>query len=73
MAPKTFTHGFQWSFTFFPIIDVVDRLTKEGKQIEAFSFAHSFGIMSHVQRVPLLKIYLKEIHKTSQSLLKTRK
>jgi hypothetical protein len=48
----------------------MDRLAKEGKQIEALSFAHSFGIMSHDQHVPLLKTYLKEAHKTSQSLLK---
>ncbi|CAM6015351.1 unnamed protein product [Sphagnum balticum] len=55
------------------IPDVVDRLAKEGKQIEALSFAHSFGIMSHVQPVPLLKTYLKEARKTAQSLLKTGK
>ncbi len=51
----------------------MDRLAKEGKQIEALSFAHSFGIMSHVQPVPLLKTYLKEARKTAQSLLKTGK
>ncbi len=72
-APKTCTHGFQWSFTFSLIINVVNRLAKKGKQIEALSFAHSFGIMNHVQNVPLLKTYLKEAHKTTQSFLKTRK
>jgi hypothetical protein len=50
---------------------VVDRLAKEGKQIEALSFAHSFEIMDRVQPVPLLKTYLKEARKTAQSILKT--
>ncbi|CAM6012446.1 unnamed protein product [Sphagnum balticum] len=53
------------------IPDVVDRLAKEGKQIEALSFAHSFEIMDRVQPVPLLKTYLKEARKTAQSILKT--
>ncbi len=70
MALKTFIQGFQWFFNLSPTKDVMDRLAKEGKQIEALSFAHSFGIMSHDQHVPLLKTYLKEAHKTSQSLLK---
>ncbi|KAG6548490.1 hypothetical protein Mapa_009978 [Marchantia paleacea] len=52
------------------IPDVVDRLAKEGKQIEALSFAHSFGIMDRVQPVPLLKAYLKEARKTAQNILK---
>ncbi len=50
---------------------MVDRLAKEGKQIEALSFAHSFEIMDRVQPVPLLKTYLKEARKTAQSILKT--
>ncbi|CAK9211094.1 unnamed protein product [Sphagnum jensenii] len=53
------------------IPDVVDRLAKEGKQIEALSFAHSFEIMDRVQPVPLLKTYLKEARKTAQLILKT--
>jgi hypothetical protein len=73
MAPKTCIHGFQWSFTLSLTINVVNRLAKKGKQIEALSFAHSFGIMNRVQHVPLLKTYLKEAHRTTQSLLKTRK
>jgi len=48
MAPKTCTHGFQWSFTFSLTTDVVNKLAKKCKQIEALSFAHSFGIMNHV-------------------------
>ncbi|CAM6116387.1 unnamed protein product [Calypogeia fissa] len=52
------------------IPDVVDRLAKEGKQIEALAFAHSFGIMDRVQPVPLLKAYLKEARKTAQNILK---
>jgi hypothetical protein len=48
-----------------PIADVVDRLAKESKHMEALSFAHSFGIMNHVQHLPLLKTYLKEAHKTT--------
>lgn len=53
------------------ITDVVDRLAKEGKQIEALSFAHSFGIMDRVQPIPLLKSYLKEARRTAQSILRT--
>ncbi|KAG0617693.1 hypothetical protein M758_4G008200 [Ceratodon purpureus] len=53
------------------IPDVVDRLAKEGKQIEALSFAHSFGIMDRVQPIPLLKAYLKEARRTAQSILKS--
>jgi hypothetical protein len=49
---------------------VVDRLAKEGKQIEALSFAHAFGIMNRIQPVLLLKNYLKEARKTAQSILK---
>jgi hypothetical protein len=49
---------------------VVDRLAKEGKQIEALSFAHAFGIMNRIQPVLLLKSYLKEARKTAQSILK---
>ena len=49
----------------------MDRLAKEGKQIEALSFAHSFGIMDRVQPIPLLKAYLKEARRTAQSILKT--
>ena len=49
----------------------VDRLAKEGKQIEALSFAHAFGIMDRVQPIPLLKAYLKEARRTAQSILKT--
>ncbi len=73
MAPKTCTHGFQWSFTLSLTIDVVNRFAKKCKQIEAFFFAYSFGIMNHVQHVPLLKTYLKEAHKTTQFLLKIGK
>jgi hypothetical protein len=47
----------------------VDRLAKEGKQIEALSFAHAFGIMNRIQPVLLLKTYLKEARKTAQSIL----
>ena len=53
------------------VTDIVDRLAKEGKQIEALSFAHSFGIMDRVQPIPLLKAYLKEARRTAQSILKT--
>jgi hypothetical protein len=49
---------------------VVDRLAKEGKQIEALAFAHAFGIMNHIQCVLLLKTFLKEVHKIAQSILK---
>jgi hypothetical protein len=49
---------------------VVDRLAKEGKQIEALSFARTFGIMNRIQPVLLLKNYLKEARKTAQSILK---
>jgi hypothetical protein len=73
MAPKTCTHGFQWSFTLSLTTNVVNRLVKKGKKIETFSFAHSFGIMNHVQHVPLLMTYVNESHKTTQSLLKTGK
>ncbi|CAK9870152.1 unnamed protein product [Sphagnum jensenii] len=57
-----------WTPTKIP--DVVDRLAKEGKQIEALSFAHAFGIMNRIQPVLLLKNYLKEARKTAQSILK---
>jgi hypothetical protein len=70
-AAMTCTHHFQWSFILCSTADVVDRLAKEGKQIEALSFAHSFEIMDRVQPVPLLKTYLKEARKTAQSILKT--
>lgn len=53
------------------VTDIVDRLAKEGKQIEALSFAHSFGIMDRVQPIPLLKAYLKEARRSAQSILKT--
>ncbi len=49
---------------------MVDRLAKEGKQIEALSFAHACGIMNRIQPVLLLKNYLKEARKTAQSILK---
>ncbi len=49
---------------------MVDRLAKEGKQIEALSFARTLGIMNRVQPVLLLKNYLKEARKTAQSILK---
>ncbi|CAK9267580.1 unnamed protein product [Sphagnum jensenii] len=52
------------------ICNVVDRLAKEGKQIEALSFARTFGIMNRIQPVLLLKNYLKEARKTAQSILK---
>jgi hypothetical protein len=62
-----------WSSAPFSVFitDVVDRLAKEGKQIEALSFAHAFGIMDRVQPIPLLKAYLKEARRTAQSILKT--
>jgi hypothetical protein len=45
---------------------VVDRLAKEGKQIETFLFAHAFGIMNCVQDVFLFKTYLKKACKIAQ-------
>eukprot|EP00249_Psilotum_nudum_P018525 c26850_g1_i1 orf=369-2219(-) len=48
--------------------DVVDKLSKEGKQIEALSFAHAFGIMDRVQPGALLKAYVKESRKAAQVL-----
>jgi hypothetical protein len=73
VVPKTCTHGFQWSFTLSPTTNVIHRLAKEGKHIKALFFAHSFRIMNHVQHVPLFKTYMKEAHKTTQSLFKTKK
>ncbi|KAJ7555658.1 hypothetical protein O6H91_05G049000 [Diphasiastrum complanatum] len=52
------------------IPDLVDKLSKEGKEIEALAFAHTFGIMDEFEPVPLLKAYLKEARKTAQSIVK---
>ncbi|EFJ36709.1 hypothetical protein SELMODRAFT_76871 [Selaginella moellendorffii] len=52
------------------IPDVVDKLAKEGKQVEALAFAHAFEIMDRVEPVPLLKAYLKDARKSAQVILK---
>ncbi|XP_024531745.1 FRIGIDA-like protein 3 isoform X2 [Selaginella moellendorffii] len=53
------------------IPDVVDKLAKEGKQVEALAFAHAFEIMDRVEPVPLLKAYLKDARKSAQVILKS--
>lgn len=53
------------------ISDIVDRLASDGKQVEAISLAHAFGIMDHIQPGPLLKAYLKEAKKSAQFILKS--
>eukprot|EP00249_Psilotum_nudum_P020104 c27569_g1_i1 orf=426-2462(-) len=50
--------------------DVVDQLDKEGKQLEALTFAHAFGIMGKMQPVQMLKEYLKEVRKAAQISVK---
>lgn len=50
--------------------ELVDRLAKDGKQVEALRFAHEFGIMDRVQPVPMLKGYLKEAKKAATTILK---
>ncbi|KAJ7299920.1 hypothetical protein O6H91_23G002100 [Diphasiastrum complanatum] len=52
------------------IPDIVDKLSKEGKAIEALAFAHIFGIMDKIQPVSLLKGYLKEARKIAHSISK---
>ncbi|KAJ7279222.1 hypothetical protein O6H91_Y378900 [Diphasiastrum complanatum] len=53
------------------IPDVVDKLAKDGKQLEALAFAHSFEIMDRIQPVSLIKTFLKEARKSAQSILKS--
>eukprot|EP00250_Pteridium_aquilinum_P034309 c7399_g1_i1 orf=264-2594(+) len=46
---------------------VVDRLAKEGKQIEAISFASAFGILEKFSPANLLKSYLEDLDKAVSS------
>eukprot|EP00249_Psilotum_nudum_P011693 c23326_g1_i1 orf=658-2109(+) len=52
------------------IPDVIEMLIKDGKQIEALSFASEFSLLDRFQPVPLLKSYLKESRKSAQATLK---
>lgn len=47
--------------------DVVEKLIKDGKQIEALSFAHEFELFEQFPPVPLLKAHLKEVRKATQA------
>lgn len=50
--------------------DLVDKLVKDGKQMEALAFAHTFGLMERIQVVSLLNSYLKEACEVAQTLAK---
>ncbi|MCO5596450.1 hypothetical protein L7F22_050513 [Adiantum nelumboides] len=50
--------------------DIIEGLIKDGKQIEAITFATEFGLLERFQPVPLLKAYLKDARKAVQNTLK---
>ncbi|KAH7301715.1 hypothetical protein KP509_23G038800 [Ceratopteris richardii] len=50
--------------------DLIEELIKDGKQLEAITFATEFGLLERFQPVPLLKAYLKEAKKAFQNTLK---
>lgn len=50
--------------------DVIESLVKDGKQIEAITFATEFGLLDHFEPVPLLKAYLRDARKAVQNTLK---
>lgn len=50
--------------------DVIEGLIKDGKQMEAITFATEFGLLERFQPVPLLKAYLKDARKAVQNTLK---
>lgn len=52
------------------IPDLVEKLSKDGKQIEALSFASAFELLDRFQPVPLLKAYLRDVRKVAQGALK---
>jgi hypothetical protein len=48
---------------------LVDKLIKEGKQLQAISFASSFGIMDKIDPSHLLKTYLEDSEKAAKLLV----
>lgn len=50
---------------------LVDTLAKDGKQMEALAFAHSFGLMERLHPVPMLKSYLDDVCKEAEMLVKS--
>ena len=47
--------------------DIIERLIKDGKQIEAIAFATEFDLLERFPPVPLLKTYLKDSRKVVQN------
>ncbi|KAI5079920.1 hypothetical protein GOP47_0005399 [Adiantum capillus-veneris] len=50
--------------------DIIEGLIKDGKQMEAITFATEFDLLERFQPVPLLKAYLKDARKAVQNTLK---
>ncbi|GLJ39039.1 hypothetical protein SUGI_0795840 [Cryptomeria japonica] len=50
--------------------DFVDKLSKNGKSIEAIRYAHAFGIMDKVKLTDLLKAYLEDTEKAVKDIVK---
>lgn len=48
----------------------MDKLSKNGKSIEAIRYAHAFGIMDKVKPMDLLKAYLEDTEKAVKDIVK---
>lgn len=51
------------------VSDVIDKLSKTGRQLEALRFAHEFGMVDKVNPVDLLKSYLGQVEKAAKEIL----
>ena len=51
--------------------DIIERLIKDGKQMEAISFATEFELSDRFPPIPLLKSYLKDARKVVQNTQKS--
>jgi hypothetical protein len=47
--------------------DIIEKLIKDAKQIEAIGFAAEFELLDRFPPVPLLKTYLKDSRKVVQN------
>jgi hypothetical protein len=52
------------------VADIIERLIKDGKQMEAISFAIEFELLDRFPPVSLLKSYLKDARKVTQNTQK---
>lgn len=54
----------------FVVVDIIDEMVKNGKEIEAVYFAHESGLTDKFSPVELLKAYLKNSRKIASNILK---